>query len=191
MTADVWNQLSRYRQVKVLPGGLRVLLRPLGKDDADQLVELFARASPEDLERLRSDPTDRQVVERWVRDLDLSKIFPLMAIVNDRIIGDATLYFGTKFQRHLGWMRIFLDREYRRRGLGTLMIRALMDIGRQVGLHQVHALVPTDQPQVIKSFEHLGFKNEYVLRDYAILQDGRTLDVAELVLYLVEHTGEY
>ena len=71
------------------------------------------------------------------------------------------------------------------------MIRALMDIARQVGLHQVHALVPTDQPQIIKAFEHLGFKNEFTHRDYAILQDGRTLDVADLVLYQVEHTGEF
>lgn len=191
MTADVWTQLERYRQVKVMPGGLRVLLRPLNKDDAEQLVSLFARASPEDLERLRSNPTDRHVVEGWVKDLDLSKVFPLMAVVSDRIIGDATLIFGTKFQRHLGWIRIFLDREFRRRGLGTLMIHALIDISRQVGLHQVHALVPTDQPQIVKAFEHLGFKNEFVHRDYAILLDGRTLDVAELVLYQVDHAGEF
>jgi RimJ/RimL family protein N-acetyltransferase len=191
MTADVWTQLARYRQVKVLPGGVRVLIRPLASDDTEQLVDLFSRAVPEDLERLRSDPTDRQVVEGWINNLDLTKVFPLIAVVNDRIIGDATLQFGNKFQRHLGWIRIFLDREFRRRGLGTLMIRALMDIARQAGLHQVHALVPTDQPQIIKAFEHLGFKNEFVHRDYAILQDGRTLDVAELVLYQVEHTGEF
>jgi RimJ/RimL family protein N-acetyltransferase len=191
MTADVWTPLARYRQVKVLPGGVRVLIRPLASDDTEQLVDLFSRAVPEDLERLRSDPTDRQVVEGWINNLDLTKVFPLIAVVNDRIIGDATLQFGNKFQRHLGWIRIFLDREFRRRGLGTLMIRALMDIARQAGLHQVHALVPTDQPQIIKAFEHLGFKNEFVHRDYAILQDGRTLDVAELVLYQVEHTGEF
>ena len=191
MKADVWSQLARYRQLKVLSGGLRVLLRPMNKDDTEQLVTLFAHASPEDLERLRSDPTDRQVVEGWVKNLNLSKVFPLVAIANDRIIGDSTLIFGTKFQRHLGWIRIFLNREFRRRGLGTLMIRALMDIARQVGLHQVHALVPTDQPQVIKAFEHLGFKNEFVHRDYSILQDGLTLDVAELVLYQVDHTGEF
>jgi len=53
------------------------------------------------------------------------------------------------------------------------------------------ALVPTDQPQVIRAFEHLGFQNEFVHRDYAMLQDGHTLDVAELVLYLIDHTGEF
>ncbi len=189
--ADLWEQLARYRQVKVLPDGLRVLLRPLDKGDADALARLFERAPPEDLERFRSDPTDRRVVEGWVENLDLSKVFPLVAVVNDRIIGDVTIHFGSKFQRHLGWLRIFLDREFRRRGIGTMMIRGAIEIARRVGLHQLIALVPTDQPQVIKAFENLGFKSEFIHRDYAILRDGRTLDVAELVLYLVDHTGEF
>ncbi len=189
--AEIWSQLARYRQVKVLPGGLRVLLRPLGKEDTDQLAGLFARAVPQDLERFRSDPTDRRVVESWVASLDLSKIFPIVVEVNGRIIGDATIHFGSKFQRHLGWVRLFLDREFRRRGIGTLMIRALIDMARRVGLHQLIAMVPTDQPQIIKAFEQQGFDNEFTHRDYAILHDGRTLDVAELVLYLVDHTGEF
>lgn len=189
--ADLWEQLARYRQVKVLPDGLRVLLRPLDKGDTDALARLFEHAPPEDLERFRSDPTDRKVVEGWVKNLDLSKVFPLVAVVNDRIIGDVTIHFGSKFQRHLGWLRIFLDREFRRRGIGTLMIRAAIEIARRVGLHQLIAMVPTDQPQVIKAFENLGFKTEFIHRDYAILHDGRTLDVAELVLYLVDHTGEF
>jgi len=189
--ADLWAQLARYRQVKVLPDGLRVLLRPLAKGDSEKLVTLFERAVPEDLERFRSNPTDRAVVEGWVRDLDLRVVFPLVAEVNDRIIGDATIHFGAKFQRHLGWVRIFLDREYRRRGIGTYMLRAVIDVARRVGLHQVIGLVPTDQPQFIRAFENLGFENEFVHKDYAMLSDGRTLDVAELVLYLVDHTGEF
>jgi RimJ/RimL family protein N-acetyltransferase len=188
---ELWAQLARYRQVKVLPDGLRLLLRPLAKGDTEALADLFARAAPEDLERFRSDPTDYQVIEGWVSDLDLSKIFPVLVLANDRIIGDATIHFGSKFQRHLGWLRLFLDREFRRRGIGTLMIRAAIDISRRVGLHQLIAFVPTDQPQVIKAFEHLGFDNEFVHRDYAMLQDGRTLDVAELVLYLIDHSGEF
>jgi RimJ/RimL family protein N-acetyltransferase len=189
--ADIWAQLARYRQVKVLPDGLRILLRPLDKGDADALAGLFERALPADLERFRSDPTDRQVVEGWVKDLDLSQVFPVVVVANDRIIGDVTIHFGAKFQRHLGWIRLFLDREFRRRGIGTLMIRTAIDIARRVGLHQLIAMVPTDQPQVIKAFENQGFQNAFVHQDYAILQDGRTLDVAELVLCLVDHTGEF
>lgn len=189
--ADIWAQLERYRQVKVLPDGLRLLLRPLAKGDTDGLADLFARAAPEDLDRFRSDPTDREVIETWIEELDLSKIFPIVAVANDRIIGDVTIHFGRKFQRHLGWLRVFLDREFRRRGIGTLMIQTAIDVARRVGLHQMIAYVPTDQPQVVKAFENLGFRNEFIHEDYAMLQDGRTLDVAELVLYLVDHSGEF
>ncbi len=189
--ADVWTQLARYRQVKVLPDGLRVLLRPMTQEDAGKLAALFERAAPEDLERFRSDPTDRSVVESWATNLDLSLVFPIMVEVNDRIVGDVTIHFGSKFQRHLGWLRLFLDREFRRRGIGTLMIRTAIDVARRVGLHQLIALVPTDQPQVIKPFQRLGFRSEFTHSDYAMLQDGRTLDVVELVLYLVNHTGEF
>jgi L-amino acid N-acyltransferase YncA len=188
---EIWAQLARYRQVKALPDGLRVLLRPMDENDTDKLAALFEHAVPEDLERFRSDPTDRCVVEGWGRDLDLSRIFPIMVLINERIIGDVTIHFGSKFQRHLGWIRLFLDREFRHRGIGTLMIRAAVDVARRVGLHQLIALIPTDQPQVIKAFEHQGFRNEFIHADYAILQDGRTLDVAELVLHLIDHTGEF
>ena len=189
--ADIWAQLERYRQVKALPDGLRLLLRPLAKGDTDALAKLFARATPADLERFRSDPTDRQVIESWIDELDLSKIFPVVAVANDRIIGDVTIHFGRKYQRHLGWLRVFLDREFRRRGIGTLMIQATIDIARRVGLHQLRGYIPTDQPTIIKAFENLGFRNEFTHQDYAMLQDGHTLDVAELVLYLVDHSGEF
>ena len=189
--ADILTQLAHYRQIKALPDGLRVLLRPLGKDDTDKLADLFARAVPEDLERFRSGPMDREVVGGWVEDLDLGKVFPLMVVIDDRIIGDATIHFGSKFQRHLGWVRLFLDREFRRRGIGTLMIRTSIEVARRVGLHQLIALVPTDQPHVIKAFENLGFKNKFTHQNYAILQDGHVLDVAELVRYLADHSGEF
>jgi L-amino acid N-acyltransferase YncA len=189
--AAILQQLARYRQIKVLPDGLRVLLRPLGDGDTDMLYDLFARASAEDLERFRSQPPNRNIVEVWVEQRDLSRVFPVVVEANDRIIGQATIYFGDKFQRHVGWVRLFLDREFRRRGIGTLMIRTAIDIARKVGLHQLIALVPTDQPAVVKAFEQQGFTNEFTHRDYAILSDGRTLDVAELVLYLVDHSGEF
>ena len=189
--ADIWEQLSRYRQIKVLPDGLRILLRPLGDGDTDKLFELFARATPQDLERFRSEPPDRAIVECWVEQRDLSQVFPLVVEVNERIIGQATIHFGAKFQHHLAWVRLFLDREFRRRGIGTLMIRCATDIARKVALHQLIALVPADQPQVTKAFEQQGFRNEFMHKDYAILRDGNTLDVAELVLYLVDHTGEF
>lgn len=187
----LWTQLAHYRQVKVMPDGVRVLLRPLTTADEDNLGALFENAAREDLERFRSGHVNRATVARWIEALDLSRVFPVVVVVNERIVGDATLHFGTGYQRHLGWVRLYLDREFRRRGIGTLMIRALMDIARRVALHQLIALVPTDQPQVIKAFEQQGFRNEFTHRDYAIFLDGRVVDMAELVWYIVDHKGEF
>ena len=189
--SDRDEELARYRYVKALPSGKRLLLRPLSGDDKHSLMGLFARASRQDLEYFRSDAGDPAVVEGWVDNLNLRRVFPLVAIVDDKIVGEATLHLGEYYRRHRAWVRVFLDREYRRQGIGTLMLRCLIDVARRVGLQQMYAEVLTNQPQIIKAFGDLGYQHEVVLRDYFITDSGETLDVAIMVLRLVDHSGEF
>ncbi|MFQ6099639.1 MAG: GNAT family N-acetyltransferase [Anaerolineae bacterium] len=189
--ADVWEQLTHYRKVKTLPTGARLLLRPLTVEDKQGLVDLFGRASKEDLDYFREDAGNPAVVESWVDNLDLRRVFPVVAIVNEQIVGDATLHFRERYHRHLAWVRIFLDHAYRRQGIGTLMLRTLIEIARRVGLQQLYTEVVTTQGRVIKAFQDLGFQHEVTLRDYFITNSGETLDMAVLVLRLVEHSGEF
>lgn len=189
--SDVWKQIANYRKLKMLPSGERLLLRPLTEEDEEGLVALFARASDQDLQYFRSDAGDPEVVKRWVRDLDLKTVFPLVAVVNGKMVGEATLHFGEHFHRHLAWVRIFLDKEYRRQGIGTLMLRCLIDVARRVGLQQLYAEVVLTQPQVVKAFENLGFRHEVTLEDYFITDSGETLDMAILVFWLVDNSGVF
>ena len=114
------SQLANYRNLITLADGTRVLLRPLGPDDREALVQLFSSAAEEDRRYLVDDVTDRELVAGWVDNLDYDKVFPLMAVINDRIVGDATLHFRQGAYRHQGELRIYLSREVRRRGLGTV-----------------------------------------------------------------------
>lgn len=188
---DVWKQLENYRKLKVLPSGERLLLRPLTREDEQSLVALFARASDQDLEYFRSDAGDPEVVRSWIRNLDLQRVFPLVAVVGEKVVGEAMLHFGEHYHRQLAWVRIFLDHDYRRQGIGTLMVRCLIDIARRVGLQQLYAEVVLTQPQVIKAFENLGFRHEVTLEDYFITDDGETLDMAILVFWLVDNSGVF
>ncbi|HEY74153.1 MAG: hypothetical protein DRJ03_04395 [Chloroflexi bacterium] len=188
---DMWEQLSRYRKVKPLPNGARVLLRPLTKEDKQSLVNLFARASQEDLEYFRDDAGDPAVVGSWVDSLDLKRVFPLVAVVDDKIVGDATLHFRERYHRHLAWVRIFLDRDYRRQGIGTLMLRSLIEIARRLNLQQLYTEVVTTQGRAIKAFQDMGFQQEVTLRDYFLTSDGEPLDMAILALRLVDRSGEF
>jgi RimJ/RimL family protein N-acetyltransferase len=188
---NTWEQLARYRYVRTLPGGERLLLRPLAKSDEQGLVDLFSRASPEDLAYFRDDAGDPSVVRSWVHNLDLEKVYPLIAVVDGLIVGDATLHFRERYHRHLAWVRIFLDRSYRRRGIGTLMLSNLIDIARRLGLQQLYTEVVSTQGRVIKAFEDVGFQHAVTLPDYFITPSGDTLDMAVLVMRLVEPSGKF
>ena len=193
---DIWAQLANYRKMKTLPDGSRLLLRPLSKDDKEALVDLFARAPAEELKYFRDDAADAAVVGSWVDNLDLKRVYPLVAVVDDErghahIVGDATLHFRERYHRHLAWVRIFLDQAYRRRGIGTLMLRSLIEIARTVGLQQLHIEVVSTQHNVIKALLDQGFQHEVTLHDYFMTSEGETLDMSVLGLRLVDHSGEF
>ena len=184
---NILDQLVTYRRLVTLNDGLRVLIRPLTQGDKEQLLRLFARAPQEDLDYFRSDVGNPAVVGSWCDGLDYGKVFPLVAVVNDQIIGDATLHIGASYNRHIGWVRLYLDREFRRRGMGGLMLSGLIDIARKMRLQQLIAEVVTNQVQIIKAFQNLGFKEEFTYRDYFMTPQGETLDVAWLILRMVEN----
>ena len=188
---EISEQLARYRQLRTLADGSRVLMRPLGKDDKQGLVDLFQRASREELGYFRDDAADPAVVGSWVDHLDLSRVYPLVAIADERIVGDATLHFRERYHRHLAWVRIFLDRAYRRRGIGTVMLGCLVDIARRLGLQQIYVEVVTTQSQVIKALQDLGFQQDVILSDYFIAPSGELLDMAIMSLRLVDRSGEF
>jgi len=191
MSETVWRQLEQYRMVKTLPGGLRVLIRPLTKDDKEQLIALFRDASDDDVEYFRSDVRDETLVANWVDMLDLRNVFPLVAVAEDQIIGDATLHLGKRYNRHVAWVRIYLAREYRRLGVGTLLLQCLIDVGRRMGLQQLIAEIVCNQVQAIKAFESLGFVQEYTHRDFFLHRHDDALDMNVLVLRLAEPAGKF
>jgi len=177
--------LRKYRGIATLNDGTRVIFRPLVPGDLEPLVEMFSRVSEEDVRYLRDDIRDRRVIEKWVEKLDYTHVFPLLAVVNGRIVGEGTLHFGKGPYRHIGEVRIFLIKEFRRRGLGTAMLKKLLEIARKAGLQQVIAEVLVEQNNVIKAFQKLGFKLKFVREDYFMTPDGVTHDVAVLVNRLV------
>ncbi len=180
------EQLATYRRLVTLGEGVRVLIRPLTKNDKSRLLRFFEEVPREDHDFFRTAAGDPAVVASWCDNLDYSRVFPLVALIDDCIVGDATLHIGSGYSRHIGWIRLYLHPEYRRRGIGGLMLGGLVNIALKIGLQQLVAEVPTTQVQVIKACQHEGFKQEFVYRDYYMTPQQETLDVALLVLRLVE-----
>lgn len=182
---------TNYRNFIRLDDGRTLLLRPLQKADRERLVNMFANVSPNDLRYLKDDVTDGELVGSWVDNLDYNRVFPLVSVLDDRIVGEVSLHLHNGPTRHLGTVRIFLSKDFRGQGLGTLMLRELINLGRKAGLQELVAEIVTDQADVIKAFQRLGFKLESQLRDHFMTSDGVTHDVAVLMLPLTTKRDEF
>jgi len=184
MGRTMLDQITKYRQIVTLTDGTRVLLRPLVKEDKQGLVALFDPIGEDDLKLMRNDVRNKEMVASWAEHIDYSKVLPLVAVVNDRIVGDATLHFRWGPGRHLADVRIFLSKEFRRRGLGTVILRGVIDVAKKFGLQQLVAEIVADQVKVINAFKELGFEQRAIYPDYFMMPDGETHDVAVLILML-------
>ena len=178
------EQIKNYRNVVTLRDGAHVLLRVMTPEDEKGLQELFTHLSDEELLYFRDNVRDPEVIQRWGEDLDYDRVLPLLALVRDQIVGQATLHFGRGPKRHLGEVRIFLAKDFRQRGLGSRMLSTVIDLARKEELQSLIAEIVIDQTRVIKAFQRLGFTLRATYEDYFMLPDGETRDVVVLMLYL-------
>jgi L-amino acid N-acyltransferase YncA len=185
------NEVKNYRQIVTLKDGVNVLLRPLTPNDAQKLLDLYEPASPEDVRYLYDDVKNPAVVQGWCENLEYSQSLPLLALVQDRVVGQATLLFGSGPERHVGELRIFLAKDFRKRGLGTKTLQTLIDLARRQNLYLLVAKVVANQIKVIKAFQNLDFKLQCTSEDYFMLPDGELLDLVTLILYLQPQTNDF
>jgi RimJ/RimL family protein N-acetyltransferase len=173
-----------YRQVFTLKDGARILLRPLTKDDRQALIDLFSPVSAEDLRYIRHNVKDASIISQWVDGLDYSKVFPLVAVFGSRIVGLASLHLNQGPARHRAEVRVFLPKDFRRRGVGSRLLQGLIELAKRHNLYMVEAQIPSDQTPIIRSFKNLGFEPKTVFDDYFMLPDGDLRDVTHLILRL-------
>lgn len=173
-----------FRQVVTLRDGARVLLRPLVPEDRQALLDFFLPVSFQERRYMRHNVNDAEVVSSWAENVDYDKAFPLVAVVGDRIVGIATLHFNEGPARHRAEIRIFLAKDFKRRGLGTKLIQALIDLARRRSLYLLEVQIVSDQVAVIKAMHKAGFETVCTFEDYFMLPDGELRDIVHLILRL-------
>jgi RimJ/RimL family protein N-acetyltransferase len=179
-----------YRKFVTLNNGKRVLLRPLLAEDGSRLFDLFTHASEDDTRFLKDKVKKAETVDRWIENLDYSRVLPLVAYCDERLVGDVALYKGIKTVRHVGEIRIFLASDFRGVGLGSKMLQEMFEIAKKVDLQFLKAEVILDHVKVIKAFRRLGFDLRCTLDDYFLREDGVAHDIA-LMMKRLTRPEEY
>ena len=185
------DQIKNFRDMTTLKDGAYILLRPMCADDYHRLLEFYSAIGEEDLRYTRHYVQDPAVIRQWCDQLDYSKVLPVLAFVKDRVVGSASIQFGEGPKRHIGEVRLFLAKDFRKRGLGMRMIRVLIDLARKQGLSILIAEVLAEQTKVVKAFEAHGFKSQAILDDYFLFPDGETQDVVFMTMHLRSKTDDF
>jgi GNAT superfamily N-acetyltransferase len=142
--------LRDYPKEVILKSGEKVILRPMVKEDEQKLLEFFLRLPEEDRLFLKNDVTDPKVIESWARNLNYEHVIPILAEIGGRIIGDATLHKRTiEEPPNIGEIRLVTDRDFRRRGLGTMLAKEVYYLALSLKLNRLVAEVVEDQHVVM------------------------------------------
>lgn len=174
--------MQEFRKKGVLKDGTVVVLRPMVKEDRDKLIDFFQRVSDQDRQFLRSNVHDPKVIDNWVNNIDYHKVFPLIAEVDGKIVGDVTLHMRrTGWKRHLGNVRVTVAEEYQGQGLGTLLINEIAELAGEYGLEKLVSEIYFNAPGAIQAFKNAGFGVKAVFEDLVKDLYGNNADMIVMV----------
>ncbi len=159
--------LQRYPKEIKLRDASSCRLAPLCQEDEGGFFEFFQAVPEAERMFIKHRVTEREVIHNWCAEIDLGRNLPLLAFMDGRIVGDATLHQQLGgWKRHIGRVSVLVLPQYRGRGLARALIGEMVEVARQLGLERVEAEFIGDQQAAIKMFALLGFSNLIRFEDY-------------------------
>jgi GNAT superfamily N-acetyltransferase len=159
--------LFEYPKDLELKDAFSCVLRPLETTDELAFHEFFLAVPTQERMFIKHRVTEPEVIREWCKNIDLGRNLPLLAVLDGRIIADATLHQQLGgWKRHIGRVSVLVHPKFRGRGLAKALITEINSIARQVGLEKVEAEFIGEQQAAIKMFGLLGFQPLCRLPDY-------------------------
>jgi GNAT superfamily N-acetyltransferase len=160
-------EVQKFPKKIALKENFQCTLRPLRKDDEKKFYEFFQDVPAEERMWIKHRVSEPAVIRDWCQNIDLGRNFPLLAIADGKIVGDATLHQQLGgWKRHIGRVSVLVLPKYRGRGLARAMITEIVQLSRNLGLERIEAEFIGDQAAAIQMFAMLGFSNLVRLEDY-------------------------
>jgi len=160
-------ELQKYPKDIQLKDGSQCRLRPLRKDDEKGFHQFFLAVPASERMFIKHRVNDPDVIKEWCQNIDLGRNLPLLANMDRKIVGAATLHQQLGgWKRHIGRVSVLVLPQYRGRGLARALISEIVALARGLGLEKVEAEFIGEQEAAIKMFALLGFSNLVRLESY-------------------------
>jgi L-amino acid N-acyltransferase YncA len=165
-------------KIETLKDGKKVVIRTLAMRDLEKLMAFYRSLPLEDRKYLRVDVTDKKVVAERIRLADEGHIFRVVALSNDKIVGDGALELsGEEWRKHQGEIRVIVSRPFRRKGLGLVLMRELYFLAAAKNVEKVVAKMMRPQKSARAICLRLGFREEHLIPDYVKDLSGKFQDL--------------
>ena len=124
-------ELQKYPKEIKLKDGSKCKLRPLRKDDEKNFHEFFLAVPEAERMFIKHRVVEPQVIRDWCQNIDLGRNLPLLAIMDGKIVGDATLHQQLGgWKRHVGRVSVLVHPKYRGRGLARALVSEIAGIAQ-------------------------------------------------------------
>ncbi len=160
-------ELQKYPRDISLKDSSTCRLRPLRKQDEKGFHRFFLAVPEAERMFIKHRVTQPEVIRQWCHNIDLGRNFPVLALLEDKIVGAATLHQQLGgWKRHIGRVSVLVLPQHRGRGLARALVSEIVALARSLGLERVEAEFIGEQEAAIKMFAMLGFSNLLRLEDY-------------------------
>jgi GNAT superfamily N-acetyltransferase len=167
MSYSIELELQRFPKTVKLKDGKKATLRLLKKDDEKDFHLLFQGIPEQERMFIKHRVQDIKVIRDWCRNIDVGRNLPLVALIDGKIVGDATLHQDLGgWKRHIGRVSVLVHPAFRGRGLARALIGEILEIARGAGLEKVEAEFIGEQAAAVKMFAMLGFSQLSLFEDY-------------------------
>ncbi|MFI3246831.1 MAG: GNAT family N-acetyltransferase [Ferrimonas sp.] len=156
------------------PNGALVLIRATNPSDAERLLALYPKLSPQSLYlrflRIIDTPTLAQLIP--YTDVDFAMHLGLVLLLEEEIIGTARIIRCDK-KHSSGELSCLLIDAYQRQGFGRLLLQHLLEQARAWGISEVFALVHPQNRAMLHLLSSLGYPTQicYEEGDYTVRLD--------------------
>lgn len=155
---------SEWEIVFTAKNGKKVDFRPKQSGDTEMLWKMFSTLSEKSLSNLVP-PFTRERIESWTSNIDYDEVLTIVAVIEEkseqRIVGSASLKFNPQeIFRHKAELSISVHDNYQNMGLGTALLKHLLNIAKKKKLKKVWLRVKTDNDKAAHVYKKAGFKIE-------------------------------
>lgn len=146
--------------------GEKVLLRPVLKEDAEQIINAVEQIINSGAYIQKESPRSVKEEENFIKRMKELDNMYIAAVINDKIVGIARVIRGElEMKRHTGLFRTWLVNSAQGRGIGSKMMTYTM---KWCQIHQLHKLCLTvfaSNDSAHKLYERYGFIQEGVQKE--------------------------